>query len=84
VRGVKSCGVVWCGGGWSFWCWLGGEFEVGVGARLASGVGDEGELALGEDVEAGVSAALGPFVGLLGEGGADEAGDRVAVGKDAD
>lgn len=63
---------------------LGAEGEDGVGGHLVSGVGDEGEPAAGEDVEAEVAAALGPFVGLLGQDGADEADDRVAVGEDPD
>ena len=49
-----------------------------------SGVGDGSDAAAGEDVEAEVAAAFGPFVVLLGEDGADEADDRVAVGEDAD
>lgn len=52
--------------------------------HLRSGVGDEGEAGLGEDVEAEVAATFGPFVGLLGEHRADEADDGVAVGEDAD
>jgi len=59
---------------------LGAEFEDGVGHLLGAGVGDEGESALGEDVESEVAAAFGPFVGLLGEDGADEPSDRVTVG----
>ena len=38
----------------------------------------------GEDVEAEVAAALDPLVVLLGEDGADEAGQGVAVGEDPD
>ena len=38
----------------------------------------------GEDVEAEVAAAFGPFVVLFGEDGADEADEGVAVGVDAD
>ena len=34
-----------------------------------------------EDVEAEVAAAFGPFVVLFGEDGADEADQRIAVGK---
>jgi len=37
-------------------------------------------LGAGEDVESEVAAALGPFVVLLGEDGADEPDDRGAVG----
>ena len=54
--------------------------EGGLGGHLASGVGDEREAALGDHVEAEVAAAFGPFVGLLGEDGADEAGDRTGDG----
>jgi SAM-dependent methyltransferase len=41
-------------------------------------------LAAGEDVEAEVAAACGPFVVLFGEDGADEADEGVAVGENAD
>ena len=47
------------------------------------GPGAEG-LGSGEDVEPEVAAAFGPFVVPLGQDGADEAGDRVPVGADAD
>lgn len=63
---------------------LGAEFEDAVGHLLGVVVGDEGESALGENIEAEVAASFGPFVGLLGEDGADEADDRVAVREDAD
>ncbi len=42
------------------------------------------DLGSGEDVEPEVAAAFGPFVVPLGQDGADEAGDRVPVGADAD
>lgn len=42
-----------------------------------------GGLALFEGVQAEVAAVLGPFVGLLGQDGADQAGDGVPVGEDA-
>jgi hypothetical protein len=45
---------------------------------------DEGEAGFGEDVEAEVAAAFGPFVVLLGQDGADEADQRLAVGEDPD
>jgi hypothetical protein len=45
---------------------------------------DQGDAGSGQDVEAEVAAALGPVVVLLGEDGADEADDRIAVGEDAD
>src|SRR4051795_7631848 len=40
--------------------------------------------AAGEDVEAEVVAFFGPFVVLLGEHGADQPDEGVAVGEDAD
>ena len=46
--------------------------------------GCEGEAGAGEDVEAEVAAAFGPFVVLLGQDGADEADQGVAVGEDPD
>lgn len=42
-----------------------------------------GGLALFEGVQAEVAAVLGPFVGLLGQDGADQADDGVPVGEDA-
>jgi hypothetical protein len=47
-------------------------------------VGDLGQAAFGEDVQADVAAHLGPFVVLLGEHGADQADEGGPVGKDAD
>src|SRR5262245_61664416 len=44
---------------------------------------DDAQAGLGEDFEADVAALFGPFVGLLGQYGADEADDGVAVGEDA-
>jgi hypothetical protein len=38
----------------------------------------------GEDVEAEVAAAFGPFVVLLGQHGADEADQGIAAGEDPD
>ena len=46
--------------------------------------GDGGQAAAGEDVEAEVAAAFGPFVGLFGQDRADEADDRLAVRQDPD
>ena len=43
-----------------------------------------GDAGSGEDVEAEVAAAFGPFVVLLGQDCADEADEGVAVGEDAD
>ena len=51
---------------------------------VAFWVGDLGESALGEDVEAEVAALLGPFVVLLGQDGADQPDQRGPVGEDAD
>jgi hypothetical protein len=52
--------------------------------HLLGGVGGEGEAGAGEDVDAEVAAAFGPFVVLLGQDGADEADEGVAGGEDAD
>jgi hypothetical protein len=41
-------------------------------------------LAGGEDFRAHVPAGLGPFIVLLAQHGADEAGDSGAAGEDAD
>lgn len=49
---------------------------------LFGGVGEA--AGAGEDVEAEVAASFDPFVVLLGEHGADEADDGLAVGEDAD
>jgi hypothetical protein len=46
--------------------------------------GDGGQAAAGEDVEAEIAAAFGPFVGLFGQDRADEADDRLAVRQDPD
>jgi hypothetical protein len=45
---------------------------------------DDGDAGAGEDVEAEVAAAFGPFVVLFGQDCADEADQGVAVGEDAD
>ena len=45
--------------------------------------GDLGESAFGEDVEAEVATAFGPFVVLFGEHGTDQTDDRGPVGEDA-
>src|SRR4028119_2325417 len=57
-----------------------GAPRPGRGGGAGSGRG----AAAGEDVEAEVAAAFGPFVVLLGEHGADQADQGVAVGEDAD
>ena len=41
-------------------------------------------LAGGEDFRAHIAAGLGPFIVLLGQHGADQAGDGVAAREDAD
>lgn len=64
--------------------WLGAELEDGLVDHLRSGVGDEAQAALGEDLESEVAAAFGPFVGLFREDRSDESDDRVAVREDAD
>jgi hypothetical protein len=56
-------------------------FAVGCHLR---GAGGERDAGAGQDVEAEVAAAFGPFVVLLGQDGADEADEGAAVGKDAD
>ena len=45
---------------------------------------DQGEPALGEDVEADVAAHLGPLVVLFGEHRPDQADQAGAVGEDPD
>ena len=57
-----------------------GGYLLGCGV----GVGDGGDAGSFEDLEAEVAAALDPLVVLLGEDGADEAGQGVAVGEDPD
>ena len=57
---------------------------IGVHLRGLGGVGGRGESAAALDLESEVSAALKPFVGLLGQDGADEADDGVAVRDDPD
>ena len=64
--------------------WLGAERrEVVVWCHLR-GAGREGDARAGQNVEAEVAAAFGPFVVLFGQDGADEADEGVAVGEDAD
>jgi hypothetical protein len=58
---------------------------AGGGTSSGDGVAiDDGQAALGQDVEADVAAHLSPLVVLFGEHGADEPDDRVAVGEDPD
>jgi hypothetical protein len=65
-----------------FVIWSGGEGGDGhlLGVR-GGGVGNGSDAATGEDVEAEVAAAFGPFVVLFGEDGADQADEGVAVGE---
>jgi hypothetical protein len=63
---------------------LGAErLKVVVGGHLR-GAGCEGYAGAGEDVEAEVAAAFGPFVVLLGQDGADEPDQGVTAGEDPD
>src|SRR3954447_23921150 len=59
---------------------VGGHLLGGVGCRRSGGSG----IGRGRRAEAEVAAALGPFLVLLGEHGADQADEGVAVGKVAD
>ena len=66
-------------------CGSGAERRDDVGAGGLLGVfGGDGGAGSGEGVEAEVAASFGPFVVLLGEDGAHEADQGVAVGEDAD
>ena len=66
------------------WLWLGAErLETAVGRHLRND-GRVSDAGAGQDVEAEVAAAFGPFVMLLGEDGADEADQGVAAGEDPD
>jgi hypothetical protein len=71
-------------GVWQLTCdpsfWLGGERWL---VHLRGWVA-EGDAGSGQDVDAEVAAAFGPFVVLLGQDGADEADQGVAVGEDTD
>jgi hypothetical protein len=46
--------------------------------------GDEDGAGAGQNVEGEVAASFGPFAVLLGQDGADEADEGVAVGEDPD
>ena len=52
--------------------------------RAGVGTGGQGESAAAQDFQSEVAAAFGPFVGLLGQDGADEADDGIPVGEDPD
>ena len=54
------------------------------GSDLGFGGGDGGDATAGEDFEAEVAAAFGPFIGLFGEDSPDEADDGGPGGEDAD
>ena len=45
---------------------------------------DDDEPGFGQELQAHVAAAFGPFIGLLGQDRADEADDRRPVGEDPD
>ena len=66
------------------WLGSGAERLQVAGVVHLLGVGNEGDAGSGQDVEAEVAAAFGPFVVLLGQHRADEADEGVAVGEDAD
>ena len=51
-----------------------------ISSDLGIGVDHEVHTAAGEEFESEVAAAFGPFVGLLGQDGADESDDGLAVG----
>lgn len=55
---------------------------VGCRLRRGVGVGGQGESAAAEDFQSEVSAAFGPFIGLLGQDRADEPDDGLSVGED--
>ena len=59
------------------------RLDLGCHLRVGAG-GCEGDAGSGEDVEAEVAAAFGPFVVLLGQDGSDEADEGVAAGEDPD
>lgn len=48
------------------------------------GVGIGGGAGAGQDVQAEVASAFGPFIGLFGQHGADQPDDGFAVGEDPD
>jgi len=56
----------------------------GFGAGVCRVAVDDGQPGFGEYLDSHVSALFGPFVGLLGQHGADEADDGGPVGEDAD
>ena len=65
--------------------WSGAErLGVAVGGHLRVCAGCECDAGAGEDVEAEVAAAFGPFVVLFGQDSADEADQGVAAGEDPD
>jgi hypothetical protein len=66
------------------WLESGGDGLEVAGVVHLLGVVAGGDAGAGEDVEAEVAAAFGPFVVLFGQDGADEADEGVAVGEDAD
>ncbi len=59
----------------------GGQCGQVVASDLGVEGGDDVDAAAGQDVEAEVAPTFGPFVGLLGQHGADQAHDRGPVGE---
>jgi hypothetical protein len=59
------------------------RLEAVVGGHLRNG-GGEGDAGAGQDVDAEVAAAFGPFVVLFGQDRAGEPDQGVAAGEDAD
>jgi len=62
----------------------GAERRDGHLLAVGGGLGDRLEPAAGQEVEAEVPAAFGPFVVLLGQDGADQADGGVPVREDPD
>jgi hypothetical protein len=81
---VKSPGVVFRGWRVILWSGSGAErLEFACHLRVGGG-GREGDAGPGQDVEAEVAAAFGPFVVLFGQDGSDEADQGIAAGEDPD
>jgi len=62
---------------------LGGCGQRGLAGPGGVGVGEQLGAGAGQGVESEVAAAFDPIVMLLGENGADQADQGVAVGEDA-
>ena len=59
-----------------------GLVQLDSGGGVAAGAGDEGDAGTGQNVEAEVAAAFGPFVVLLGRNRTDETDQGVTGGED--